>query len=887
MAKRMAFVLGICLIVSLGLRAQEVTGRLEGRVLDHEGLALPSIRAVLTGDSLQGTRETESDKRGYFRFFSLPSGVYALRLLDESFHEFARENIRVPLGGTAFVGDIQLKPIYMESHDIVVVGQPPLLDPTSTVSGANLVADTIKDLPLGRDYRSAMAILPGANQSSFGDDVNVSGATGSENMYSIDGIDVSDPFMRFKNTALPYNFVKEIEVRAGGYEAQYRSSMGGLVNAVTFSGGNDFSGQVFGFFTNNNFSQSAFRAALEPSKGRFAQYDMGLSLGGPIVRDRLWFYAAYNSINRGEDVLIPGLDLYLRDKRTQDVFAGKLTWRPSEIANLTFTMIGDPVRHDYVGPGQWATVAAALNPDPMLARITEGGYNFLASGSFVLGRNLVLETSLAHVIRRDRIGPATEVGETEVLYLDIFSGGIMSGGHWGKDNGDSYQTTAACKGTLVLGSHVLKAGFEYRDNRLDADRDQESLVRFSENMYTHMPGVSRGTVRNRIPSLFAQDSWKVSDRLNVNLGLRWSAENLVGSDGRVCQRIPDEFQPRLGFVFRPDGKGASKISGSFGRFYGELSTYVMTWYMIEGAVWHSIAYDHDPRLDPSGGSDTATSGVIQPEIEGLRGQHYDEFTLGYERVLGGSYKFGLTGIFRDLRAAIEDTLSPRDGTLYVGNPGRPPLDETAKMTRRYLGLQMMFQRTGGKHLDFTVSYTLSRSHGNYPGLFAHDMDDKRPNTTGYVDTPEQVALATGLLPNDRPHVFKIFGSYRFPFGLSVGTFFQWQSGTPLSELGTQTQLEGWWKFIAPRGTLGRTPAIADLNLRLTYQMKSVAGTRIAPRLVLDAFHIGSRRTPVTYEQRHYLGVDESGTQIDPNPLYMQPTRFFPPMSARLGMEVNF
>ena len=147
--------------------------------------------------------------------------------------------------------------------------------------------------------------------------------------------------------------------------------------------------------------------------------------------------------------------------------------------------------------------------------------------------------------------------------------------------------------------------------------------------------------------------------------------------------------------------------------------------------------------------------------------------------------------------------------------------------------------------------------------------------------------ATGLLPNDRPHIFKFFASYRIPFGLSVGAFFTWQSGTPLSEWGSQTMFAGMIKYLTQRGTVGRTPSIADLNLRVVYQMSNAFGTKIAPRVILDVFHIGSQRKPLTYEQMHYFDVDESGNQTDPNPLYMHPTSYFPPMSGRLGLEINF
>ena len=97
---------------------------------------------------------------------------------------------------------------------------------------------------------------------------------------------------------------------------------------------------------------------------------------------------------------------------------------------------------------------------------------------------------------------------------------------------------------------------------------------------------------------------------------------------------------------------------------------------------------------------------------------------------------------------------------------------------------------------------------------------------------------------------------------------------------------GWIKFLN-RGKAGRTPSIADLNVRVAYQMRNVIGTKIAPRIIVDLFHIGSQRKPVTYEERHYLGVDEFGNQTDPYPLYMHPSGYFPPMSARLGLEINF
>jgi hypothetical protein len=884
MRKKAIFAAGILLLLVSSLPAQEVAGRLEGRVLDAEGQPLGGIQVVATGASLQGTREAKTDNGGYFRFFSLPTGTFIVKIHHEAFQDVTLGNVAVRLGATTSIGEFRLQQKTLETREIVVTAERPLIDLTSTTTGSNLVVDTIKNLPVARDYRSVMAILPGANQSYYGDEVNISGATGSENTYFIDGIDVSDPYMRFRNTSLPYNFIKEIEVKTGGYEAEFRSSLGGLVNAVTYSGGNEFSGQVFGFVTNNNFSQSAIHGELEPSKGKFSQYDFGFSLGGPIVRDKLWFYGAYNPTVEQEDILIPGQGYY-EDKLTRDVFAAKLTWQPSPKANFVLTALGDPTRHSAVDT---AAIVQALNPDPLLTRYTQGGYNFLASGNYQFSDRFFLESSVSYIDRRDRTDPATERGSREIYFIDYTGaeGYVMSGGNGGPSYGDSRQLTISCKSTLVLGEHTLRGGFEYRDNELNSYSNQKWLNHLTENVYGLQTFNGSGKVHNRIPSLFVQDSWRIGGRLKLNFGLRWSGEYWVASDGRVAQRITDESQPRIGVIFEPGKNGASKIFGSYGRFYQEASTILLAWYYLQGSLWSLTEYDHDPRLDPSGGVVTAqTSGQIQEEIEGLKGQNYDEFLLGYEQAFGKSYKIRLQGIHRNLRFGIEDCMD-YEGQIYCGNPGWPPIEEMPKMKRRYYGLELTLMKSGGRYFDFEASYTLSRSYGNYPGLFAQDFPDNRPNISWQLDNPDQAVQGVGLLSNDRPHVFKFFGSYRLPFGLSAGAFFIWQSGTPLSEIGTSAIFVGFPKYLQ-RGTVGRTPAIADLNLRIGYQVRNAFGTKIAPRIVLDLFHIGSRRKPVTYNEFHYYGVDELGNQSDPNPLYLHATSYFPPMSARLGLEVNF
>jgi hypothetical protein len=148
-----------------------------------------------------------------------------------------------------------------------------------------------------------------------------------------------------------------------------------------------------------------------------------------------------------------------------------------------------------------------------------------------------------------------------------------------------------------------------------------------------------------------------------------------------------------------------------------------------------------------------------------------------------------------------------------------------------------------------------------------------------------VPNSTGLLPNDRRHVLKFSGAYRFDFGLTVGTALAWMSGTPRNDY-VGLPAPGALAFLQPRGSVGRTDAVFDGNVRFTYRLAPwrVGGPR--PTLFLDLFEIGNRRSALIRDDVHYAQFDDAGTPILPNPHYGQPIEFQPPMSARLGMSVD-
>lgn len=370
----------------------------------------------------------------------------------------------------------------------------------------------------------------------------------------------------------------------------------------------------------------------------------------------------------------------------------------------------------------------------------------------------------------------------------------------------------------------------------------------------------------------------------MNAGVRWEGQYIVGSNGNVVQRVTLPLQPRVGLTFLPSDDGSQKIFGSFGRFSQEFGLFLSTSYHSDQGYDYAIDYAQDPRVSRAG-PDTSFSNrhLIYPEVDGLRGQYFDEFSLGYERMLWGNLRATVQGVYRTLREAIEDAFIISEGRSRFGNPGSGILSDFPRPQRDYKALIVTIERHDDETFNFLASYVLSRDYGNYEGLFDSFLHSEFPNQNWSFDNPRVAMInTTGLVPNDRTHVFKFSGSYRFTFGLTAGLSFIAQSGTPLSEFANRPV---GIRFLVPRGSAGRTPALWDLSARVVYELPLVALYRA--RIIMDVFHIASQRKAVDIDQRHYFRVDANGVPSDPNSTYGQAYRYQPPMSVRVGMEVNF
>ena len=879
------------------VQAQGVTGVLEGRVTDIAGAPLSSVDVAASGPNLPGSRVVQSGVLGQFRLLALPAGPYVLRFRLVGYRPVRTDTVEVRLARTTVLPGIrlELQPVLLK--ELVVRSEGATIDPYTAALGWTLVADEFENLPLERSYADMVTLLPFASGSVYGEGPNIAGSTGLENAYYIDGLNVTDPYRGLGGTTLPYNFIDQVELKAGGYEAEYGRATGGIVNVVTRSGGNELHGSAFGFFTGNSLSADTRLGRVELGRGTFRRYDLGLAIGGPIVRDRAWFFAAYNPSFERQDLILPGAGSR-PDRNVTHQLAAKATWHPTAGPTITATIVGDPSIWDRVGhnsPFSPSPPLSAANPDLFLGRWKEGGIHGAARAQWPISQRFLVEAEAARSDVRLIANAATERGRTDPLFVDLTTG-VWSGGYGNTFDHHTTRSSAALAGTAFLGSHILKVGLQHESNFLDeawrwlsGGPDSAGLiVRFDTagpgSVWT-FPLDFRTGIRNRVTSLFVQGSIALLPRLRLNPGIRWQGEYQKGLNSGLNVALPNEWQPRVGVTYLLGQDNRRKLSSSYGRFYEQMPLLPLSFY-VGPLLQDFIFYDHDPRTDPTGGTRLSTIVVSLPDF---RGEHLDEFALGYEHQLAGGLKLEVRGIHRRQREVVQDAIDPADDTRFLmGNPGSGGLAFLPRPVRQYTAGTITLQHHGSR-LDSFVSYTASRSYGNYTGLFSSDLglSVAVPNTGLMYDDSAQVVNAKGLLPNDRTHVFKLFGSYRFSGGVHLATSFLAQSGTPLNELGGNAVNAPSFTFLQPRGTVGRTSAIWDWSVRVSYDVGRALGTSFKAKAILDLFHVFSPRRPVLLDQQHFFAADSTGAQLSENPNYLQPLLYQPPMTARLGAVVDF
>ncbi|HZJ55881.1 MAG TPA: TonB-dependent receptor [Myxococcaceae bacterium] len=355
--------------------AQGATSVLTGNVVDTQTHApVPDVVVTATSPSLQGEQVVVTDSTGLYRIPQLPPGTYTLRFEKETYRPYTRTGIDVAADRTLRL-NVELLPEAIQGETITVTGAAPVVDVGSSTVGATINQDFIRNFALSRaggvggavrSFDSIATAAPQAAVDLYG--ISISGSTSPENSYLIDGLAVNNPAYGVLGTPLTVEFLDEINVITGGYMPEYGRTTGGAVSGITKSGGNEFHGSVWGTFTPGALQGRAKTvttagAVVAGTRDLYNIGDFGATLGGYIIKDKLWFFAGVQpsftrySYKRQFYIENPGqLDAdgnqayslipnseqrrFADEKSIQ--FIGKLTYLISSDHRLSLTVTGTP-----------------------------------------------------------------------------------------------------------------------------------------------------------------------------------------------------------------------------------------------------------------------------------------------------------------------------------------------------------------------------------------------------------------------------------------------------------------------------------------------------------------------------------------------------------------
>jgi hypothetical protein len=687
----------------------QTTGGIAGRIVDASGAPLPGVTVEASGESLQGQRTVLTDRDGNYRLAALPPGLYRLQASLASFAS-VEKTVAVTLDATSTVRmTLQLS----HAEEVLVSGEAPLLDASSTTTGTTYTSSAITHLPVGRNYADIVKANPGVvvdRGATQGRSLALAiyGSTSAENQWIIDGVNTTNVLKGIQGKAINSEFIQEVEVKTGGYQAEYGRALGGVVNVITKSGGNQFHGDGFLYYDSSALqARRVFNVGEDsPLSGMrlddYRRTDFGADLGGFIRKDRLWFFFAYDRVSFPANVsryeaspLVP-TTMRFPLEGTDNLYSAKLTWNIGPGSTLVGTVFADPTTNSGAGaadPRQGGFVVQPItNPDPGTweSSRTVGATDYgLRFNQLVGSAGLLALQASRHQDRYELTptGPGLQPqlvvktceGGTLEAACEIPQEGTVFGGFGfiggATNHSSSRRDQLRADANLYRDSHEIKFGADYQDAQTSAlffNSGGQAITQFNEygqTYYEHdffarsptdlTPVAWNSLAGAREFGAYVQDSWKVSPGLTVNAGLRWDQERIVDYRNVAVLRLTNEWQPRVGVVWSPGGNGVTKLYAFAGRFYYSLPTDIGI--RSFGAYTGATTYNFDP-LDVAPNpkvykheSSLPFRNVIGTPVDaGLKGIYLDEYTLGVERLLGPSLSLGLKATYRNLGNAIED-----------------------------------------------------------------------------------------------------------------------------------------------------------------------------------------------------------------------------------------
>ena len=860
-ATRLPVFVAIVLAASVA-GAQTFTGSIRGTVADEQGGAMPRATVILTGKTGTNVAITETD--GTYRFAALEPGSYAATVEMSGFRPLRRENITVSIGKTARI-DFTLK-VGAVTGTAEVVREAAVVDVTSSATDSVLSQDLLFNLPLRRGNAASnlLDFFPGVNDgSAFGGD------EGSANGLLIDGVDTRDPSGGAAWTFYNYDIVEEVRAVGPGAPAEYGAFQGAVINTLTKSGGNRYSGLFDVIYTGAGLgADNVGPEVLEqnPALGDPARtrrlVDFSAQLGGPIVEDKLFFFASAQRYYLNQD---PSGPRTVR-KEVSPRFNLKLTWQPT-----TSDSVSTHLQYDSYNIIGRSGIEEASDTDELTNREDAPEWVWLASWRHLFGSRTFAEVKYTGWTGRYDLSP-------EVAAPGHFDGAtrlysVSQGWFSLSDRGRHQVNASVTHHAERWGRHELKFGVEVERSRT---RDRYGYI---DNTYYYdfdnQPYYAYGygydvSGRNRRESVFVQDAWRPTGPLTLSLGVRMDRLS-GGAPDREKVYGNTVLAPRLGFAFDLSGNHDTVLKGSYSQYYEgifndlyKLATPgyqdAIVWYMGGCPPYGPSGPTADYRCPPSARVEaerlSPPLATIDPDIGHPR---VDELTIGIERAIGGSVRVAVTGVFRQNKSFVGSVLplarwtrraarsadtpalpavtipvfawanraESRD-TILVTNPdGFRYLDPagtvlgTVDAERRYRALMVVLSKSYAHRFRGQLSYLLSKAEGT--------IDNTSEGSFGissFYQSPSRVLVnSRGRLRNDRTHELKVLAGYRIPrIELAVNIYWRALSGrtyTPFQRFGTDALNFSTYHFPAsgrepllePRGSR-RLPTESYLDLRI-------------------------------------------------------------------------
>ncbi|HQZ38997.1 MAG TPA: carboxypeptidase regulatory-like domain-containing protein [Vicinamibacterales bacterium] len=781
---RLGLLAWACVLVSrLAVAQPAQIGTLAGTVTDDTGGVMPGVSVTLSSQDRGIARATVTDGSGRYLFAAVPIGTYGVTAQLSGFESAQRTDNVVETEKTTTVA-IVLR-VGQLTDTVRVTGEVPLVDMTNVAANTRIRHDQFEKLPIGRSYQSLIGAVPGVVGTG---NVNALGALTSHNQFLIDSVDTTDPATGTFATSLNFEAIQEISVYTAGASAEYGRAQGAIVNVVTKSGTNSFEGSFKYIFANdawdaqNSTVNQVTGASLARDKFNQVNPSYALTSGGPILRNRAWYFVAYE---RQENTTPQRQTVGTFPENYQQV-------TESDHINVRGTVQIDPSNNVWVKYYRtptngyiidyWGNAAgerAALTAQNQTAE------NWAAQWSGVLRNNWTMEAAFADYTSRIDVG-AFQKGPLlngAAIFNQADNRYYNGGAFEGYVARPRRQFNAASTWYITQGprSHSVKAGADYQAVESGAQFDYPNrqlyqAASFDQSTGTMVP-LSRGdyesgdsTSTGRNLALYVRDKFQVTPRLFVEGGVRYENQSGKSDVGAVTVKAAT-LSPRVSGSYDLGGDGKSLVQASYGRYYvGIIQSFSDGFAAVpqqtnyDNYVWNGAEYlfSNSVRLGASS---------FRPNTD-LRPYFMDEYTLGYQQQFGRTMAVGARFISRGWGDLIDDVRSfAADGSVTREVVNYDPAERT------YRGVQFTLERRFADNWSASASYTYSQTRGNHFGNTFTALGD-------YVDaqcrtTVDPTVGTAGVIPcaevqngsnkfgapsYDRPHNLKVQGAYVKPLG---------------------------------------------------------------------------------------------------------------------------